>query len=324
MLHPVVLGLPLAAALTLFADFFGGLRGAVLVSSAAVQGALVVALVAMNACRGAIGGHWLPALALYRGAATSLLGDGLPVAVHWPFAAIGSIMFSGIVMGEVWTAGVTHFYNWIHILIYALGGVLCASSAFVRPTGRLVRRAMDPLCLCALGSLFIGHVHDPSQVAVLYHTYLGWLLVALAAAIFLCALVHDVLPRHHAACEAMRLLAATAYLLPGVWLQQMAIMLYSSVSPASGHPPEGLHHLLEARGIKAKTPTEAALTHLALAFLVSALALPLLVLATRQRAARATGTRGAERQASATKGSAEEDAIEQGLPLVAAGDEGDR
>ena len=85
-----------------------------------MQATVVVGLIVSGTSKGVIGGHWLPSLALYRGAATTLLGDGMPVVVDWRLAVIGGVMFIGIIAGEVWTAGVGHFYNWIHILIYSL------------------------------------------------------------------------------------------------------------------------------------------------------------------------------------------------------------
>lgn len=310
MPHAAVWLLPLGASCTLLADWFSHHR-AVLVSSAILQATVVVGLIVSGTSKGVIGGHWLPSLALYRGAATTLLGDGMPVVVDWRLAVIGGVMFIGIIAGEVWTAGVGHFYNWIHILIYSLGGVLCGSSAITSPSGRLVRRVTDPLCLCALAGLFIGHEHDTNPLAVLIHTYFGRALVVLAVNMFLCALVHDVLPQQHAACQAMRLLAATSYLFPGVWLQQMAIMFYSTRNPKTGSQ-EGLHHELEAKGIVAKTPVEAALAYVALTCLISALLLPMLTLSTWRGASGPVPTSVALTRTARVH----EDAAEQSVPLV--------
>ena len=306
MPHAAVWLLPLGASCTLLADWFSHHR-AVLVSSAILQATVVVGLIVSGTSKGVIGGHWLPSLALYRGAATTLLETACPWC-RWRLAVIGGVMFIGIIAGEIWTAGVGHFYNWIHILIYSLGGVLCGSSAITSPSGRLVRRVTDPLCLCALAGLFIGHEHDTNPLAVLIHTYFGRALVVLAVNMFLPRRPRRTAQQHAAAGD---LLAATSYLFPGVWLQQMAIMFYSTRNPKTGSQ-EGLHHELEAKGIVAKTPVEAALAYVALTCLISALLLPMLTLSTWRGASGPVPTSVALTRTARVH----EDAAEQSVPLV--------
>merc|ERR1740121_3194848 len=61
-------------------------------------------------------------------------------------------------------------------------------------------------------------------------------MIALGAVIFLCALVHRVADKQHPACRTMRLLHTFAWIVPGGWFMQMAVMVYA------GHG--GLHRWL--------------------------------------------------------------------------------
>lgn len=279
--------LPVSALLSALADVFPWSRS-VLLCSLVVQSAVIVGAIATREAPGSIGGHWLPGLVLIRGAVVSLSGDGFPVVVRCELATFAVLLFVGIIVGEIVTAGVGHFYNWIHLLIYALGGVLSANSMLAAEESRLVRCVVDPACLCAMSFLFIGHVHDTRPLPTLNHTYLGYLLITLALSIFCCAIVHAVLPQPTSrACRAMRLLNAFAYLLAGTWLLQMAIFFYSSAYNGGG-PGDGLHALLEQRGFAARSPTEAALFYLALTVLLSALVLSMQAHMTPARTACAT------------------------------------
>lgn len=77
----------------------------------------------------------------------------MPVVIRREISLLGVLVFGGIIAGEWLTAGLSHFYNWIHMLIYTLAGVLCASSMIDSPASRRVRCVVDPACLCALGML---------------------------------------------------------------------------------------------------------------------------------------------------------------------------
>mmetsp|Transcript_36559 Transcript_36559/g.96473 ORF Transcript_36559/g.96473 Transcript_36559/m.96473 type:complete len:327 (-) Transcript_36559:132-1112(-) len=268
--------LPLAALLTTSADVCRWPRS-VLVGSIFVQAVVVLSAIVWKEAPGSIGGHWLPGLALNRGAVAVLAGDGLPVVIRPQFAMLSVLMFGGIIAGEYMTAGIGHFYNWVHMLIYSLGGLLSASSMVASADGRLLRSVIDPACFCALGVLFIGHVHDVRPLPTLNHTYLGQLLIGLALVIFSSALLHGVLPPDAPACRLVRLLTALVYLIAGTWLFQMAIFFYSSPTHSHGGPGDGLYAILEQQGFGAKSPTEAALFFLALTVIVSTMSLTLLV-----------------------------------------------
>lgn len=113
---------------------------------------------------------------------------------------MGSYAIRGVITGEYLTAGIGHFYNWVHTLIYSLGGMLSATSMVASEDGRLLRSVLDPACFCAMGFLFIGHEHNARPLPTLNHTYLGQLLIGLALAIFSSAMLHGMLPSDAAAC----------------------------------------------------------------------------------------------------------------------------
>ncbi len=228
-----------------------------------------------RATSGAWAAHWCPGLILNAAGARVIEGDGGPLKVRFWVSLLGVALFMGTIIAEsVVLNGLQRFYNWVHMLLYTIGAVLSLGGGLHEPltccgcertasTVAMLRCVLDPLCFAALGAIFIvlEPLRDP--LATFYHAILGRLLIVLGLAIHLCSLTHHVMPREHMFATTMRLVHALAYMLPGCWMMQMSIMMYSSFDG-------GLVKKLRAAGIKADTGIEEAGALFALNLLVSA------------------------------------------------------
>mmetsp|Transcript_83367 Transcript_83367/g.166428 ORF Transcript_83367/g.166428 Transcript_83367/m.166428 type:complete len:181 (-) Transcript_83367:131-673(-) len=123
-----------------------------------------------------------------------------------------------------------------------------------------------------MGLLLIGHVHDTHPIALYLHKALGFSFIGLGVVVFLCALMHQVLPRRSTACEAMRALHALAWLLPGGLTLAMCVVLYAVDNS------RGLHAELEQREVRPATTWEADMVYTAAVLLICAFHLGLLII----------------------------------------------
>ena len=248
-----------------------------------------VAFIAFTSAAGSWGGHWIPAMILTLAGAEALdsNADGGPVRVHVWQSCLSACVFVGMMVGEEITAGHGHFYNYVHQLLFTLGFLLSLSAGLEAVLERRgmdrdtaadasrIRCVVDAALFSGLGALIIVHVHDPSPIATYFHTGLGVMLIALGAVILVCAIAHRCTPRDHPACKMMRLVQAFAYILPGGWCMQMAVLIYSGDG--------GLQQVLMDTNIRASTPLEEAGTFFSLNLLSSALLLAILSAAQGRR-----------------------------------------
>ena len=151
------------------------------------------------------------------------------------------------------------FHNWVHVIIYTIGAMLAlltgvgsvvsgltdddeASQARAAGAVLSIRQFADPAAWFAMGLLLVGHVHDPAPLSVGLHTTFGYFLMMLGLAVFLCSLIHDVLPFQSAVCSTMRSVHALAWLLTGGITITMCVVKY-------GTPHGAFKAYLDGRGI---------------------------------------------------------------------------
>uniref|UniRef100_A0A7S3BHH6 Uncharacterized protein n=1 Tax=Haptolina ericina TaxID=156174 RepID=A0A7S3BHH6_9EUKA len=172
---------------------------------------------------GSFGGHFLPGTLIVRvGRVVLQSEEGGLVHIPFAFAVVGATGFGLIIVGELVTAGISHFYNWVHLMMYSVGAALSLSMGMEDVTARTksrvaavrvrnLRAVCDPLLLAASGALQWTHVHDQLPMAVMMHTTLGKLLVTLAAVQLLSSLAHERSPANGGACTILRILHASCW-----------------------------------------------------------------------------------------------------------------
>ena len=188
-------------------------------------------------------GHLLPGMILARFGCFLRNGDGGPPLVPGPTALAVSAALFCLTIGEPLTAGLQHFYNWVHVVIHAQSWILGMSggldplAAKFRAHGapwapspaevRAFRKLLDPGCFLVIGLLFLGHVHELTPASIFFHRTLGAMLCMVGLAMLASTMVHDSLPHDCMACLSLRLVHAFAWLLSGLWMITMSILFYS-------------------------------------------------------------------------------------------------
>jgi hypothetical protein len=208
-------------------------------------------------------GHGLTGLMLVRTAHVALTSDAGPLSMP-PFAAgCMALLFATATVGQVSTtlraeATVKHV---VHAGIYALGCLLAlfpyveetAAAAGHAAVARAVRQARfltEPAAFCSLGLMVRMHKHDPSDIGVQAHQWLGALLLCLAAT-QLASNALSVMPPVGAAARGLaRALTALAWMVLGCWLLHVGAFLYLYRADGPRHiggaAYRGLHDMLWA------------------------------------------------------------------------------
>lgn len=158
--------------------------------------------------------HAMFGVALLRGGISVLRGSsGLP-EIPGAVATFAAVTFAAIIVGEVWTTRLGHFYSCVHVVIYLLGALLslsagtsslargrCAQRCAVRAsdggdagasdeagTAEAAaesvlrwRRVVDPAGYFGIGLLLTSHLHTTEPLPMLNHVYLGYMLQARSA-----------------------------------------------------------------------------------------------------------------------------------------------
>lgn len=241
-------------------------------------------------------GHWMYMMLILRAGTEVLRGDGYPLQVHPLLGGGAAVTLAVIMYHETVVTHLHMFHNYVHMTIYSCGVALACSAISEQTAARCigesaatsvrsVRKFFDPCCFVAMGLLLISHAHDPAPLSIALHSTFGYLLLVLAAACFLCALCHDVLPFSSPACEAMRSFHALGWILTGGITFTMCIVQYLT-------PSGGFAAYLVKRGIHASTTFEEASAYIAATVLGSSVHLALLHCSTRAMRATAHAAGG--------------------------------
>ena len=257
--------------------------------------------------------HWMYATLFLRAGTEALRSDGGLVSVHPSLGLTAVFILLMIGVHEIIVTHLHMFHNYVHLLIYTVGASLALSASSERlldmccPASPAVgqrwksrkaralspiRQIIDPVGFCAMGLILLGHVHDPTPLAISFHSAFGYTAIILGMSIFFCALAHDIMPFESRACATMRRVHSYAWILTGNATIAMCVVMYL--------PGGGFKGYLMSRNINPGSNFEESSTYLAATGLFSAIHLALLHLS------------------SPRKGSDDEAAVEAGKGLSAA------
>ena len=136
--------------------------------------------------------HVFPGAILARVAVHHVLaGDGGAIVIPRSSAALASLLFGALIVGEVFTTGMTRLFHLSHVMIFVASCAIAAGAAtqavlLQRCSARAgaiarARVLLDAACLAAIGIILRGHQHDPQPLAVAMHGVQANLLLALAS-----------------------------------------------------------------------------------------------------------------------------------------------
>jgi len=187
--------------------------------------------------------------------------------------------------------GLPYFTMLTHELIYFMGVTFGLLVGMQDAAGRCVgchsrvmtavaavskmRSVIDPAMWFAIAVVLIVHVHDRREIATLYHTLMGVMMMTLGVVVLLCSLAHHTASHDHPTCKTLRLILAFVHILPGQWFMSMGLWMYSNHSG-------GLHERLQALGAKTPSPQEEVGVLLGASFVTSAMVLSIVASKTVQ------------------------------------------
>ena len=158
--------------------------------------------------------HWMYATLFLRAGTEALRSDGGLVSVH-PSLGLTAVFILLMIGARDYRDTSAHVHNYVHLLIYTVGASLALSASSERlldmccPASPAVgqrwksrkaralspiRQIIDPVGFCAMGLILLGHVHDPTPLAISFHSAFGYTAIILGMSIFFCALAHDIMP----------------------------------------------------------------------------------------------------------------------------------
>jgi hypothetical protein len=111
-----------------------------------------------------------------------------------------------------------------------------------------VKWLIDPVCFASMGLGFYYHAHDTRIVGLIFHRWLGLMLIAVAVSYFAKALVSDSFLFGTNIHRQTSLLTAFCFMLAGAWFVRMGAFLYI-YNDVQRHSPVGLHQLLWTDGV---------------------------------------------------------------------------